>query len=93
MMGKRGTKLFVPAPILVVHKCVSQLGDHIALFDQSETVRSGLGVAIFDLLHKSGYADFKKFVHVAGRNREKFQALQQRILLVLSFFENTAIEG
>ncbi len=93
VVRKRRPQLFVPAAVLVVHELVGLAGDHVALLDQGETVRSGFGVPIFDLLHQSGHAHFKKFIQIAGGDGKKFQPLEQRILLVLRFFEDTAVEG
>ncbi len=79
--------------ILVVDELVSLAGNHIALLDQGEAVRPGFGVSVFDLLHQSGHAHFEEFIQVAGGDGKKFQALEQRVLLILRFFEDAAIEG
>ncbi len=79
MLVELRTQLVVPAAILVVDKLVSLAGDQVALFDQREAVGAGLGVAIFNLLHQAGYADFEKFVEIAGGDRKKLQPFQQWI--------------
>jgi hypothetical protein len=93
MTGKLGAQLVVPAVVLVVYKLVGIAGDDVALFHQRKTVGSGLGVSIFDLLDQSGHAYFEKFIQIAGGYGKEFQAFEQRILLVLRFFEDTPVEG
>ncbi len=68
-------------------------GEAAELVFGAEAVGASLAVAVLDLLKESGEADFDKFVEVAGGNGEEFDALEQRIGFVLSFFKNAAIEG
>ena len=68
-------------------------GEAAELVFGAEAVGTRLAVAVLDLLQESGEADFDKFVEVAGGNGEEFDALEQRIGFVLSFFKDAAIEG
>ena len=80
MLGQRRAQLVVPAVILVVHKLVGIARDHVALFDQRQTVGAGLGVSVFNLLHQPGHAHFEKLIQIAGGDGKKFQPLEQRVL-------------
>jgi hypothetical protein len=66
--------------------------DKIALFGQSQAVRPGFGITVFNLLNQSGQPDFKKFIKIVSADREKLQPLEQRIIFVLRFFQHTMIE-
>ena len=87
-----GTQAGIPAVVLVVDELVSQLVERVALGGQSQAVGTSFVVAVFDLLHHGGHAHFEEFVEIARRDGEEFQALEQRISLVLGLFEDTAIE-
>ena len=93
MGGECRTQVFIPALVLVVYEGVSLAGNHIALLDQGEAIGARFRVTIFDLLYQPGHANFEKLVEIAGRDGKKLQPLKQRVFVVLSFFEDAAIEG
>src|SRR5215467_9842813 len=87
-----GAQALVPATVLFGNKPVHFLRDQIAFFRQGEAVGAGFGIAIFNLLHQAGDADFKEFVEVAGADRKKLEPLEQRVVRILRLFEHTAVE-
>ena len=90
---QQGTELVVPTRVLVFDEVVGLLGDQVAFFHESEAVRPGLRVAVFDLLHHSGDADFKEFVQIAGADGKELEPLERRIGLILRLLKDAAIEG
>ena len=57
-------------------------------------VGSGLGGdSAGELALETGYADHEKFVEIGADDGEKFEALDERILLVLRFIENARLKG
>jgi hypothetical protein len=44
------------------------------------------------LLQNSGHPHFDELIQIAGRDREKFQAFQKRIVLVARLFEHAFVE-
>ena len=82
----------VPAVILVVNEIVRLLVQDFALFAERQPVGPGLVVPILDLLHHRRYAHFEELIQVAGRDRQEFQPLQQRIPLVFRLLQNTPVE-
>jgi hypothetical protein len=92
LIRERGTQACVPAVVLVLDKLVGQLGKNVSFGGERESVRSRFVVAVFDLLHHRGDADFEEFVEVAGADGKKFQPFEKRVALIFGFLEHTAIE-
>ncbi len=47
---------------------------------------------VFELLQQAADANLEEFIKIAGRNGEKFHALEQRIANIASLFEHPPIE-
>ena len=58
-----------------------------------QAVEAGLGVAVLDTLHDAGHANLDKLVQIAGGNGQELDPLEDGIVLILGFFEDTAIES
>src|ERR1700722_18543560 len=86
------TQARVPAVILVVDKLVAQVSEKFALLHQRGAVGTGFVVAVFNLLHHGGNANFEELAEIAGGNREKLYALEQRIAFVPGLFKHTTVE-
>src|SRR3984893_11954009 len=83
----------VPATVRIIDDLVSLAGNNIALLHQGEAIRSSFGVSIFNLLYKPSHTHFEKFIQVAGRDGEKFQALGKRILRIVRFYGPATVES
>src|SRR5437868_5444061 len=92
LLRKLRAELLIPALILLSYELVNFVGNRIAFLNQGESIRASFGVAIFNLLLEASYSHFEKLVQIAGADREKLQALEQRIALVLRLFKHTAVE-
>src|SRR2546425_1912828 len=86
-------QLLIPAAILIIDKIVGFARDQVALFNQSQAIGTGFGIAIFNLLDKAGDSNLKKFVEIAGSYGKKLQALEQRVVFILGLLQHTTIEG
>src|SRR5437879_3775251 len=53
-------QLLIPAAILIIDKIVGFARDQVALFNQSQAIGTGFGIAIFNLLDKAGDSNLKK---------------------------------
>src|SRR5258708_37345530 len=91
MLRQRGTQ-HVPAFVLIVHELVSEPRQSVALVSQRQAIGPSLVVTILDLLHHGRHTNLKKLVEIIGGDGKKFQALQNRIALILGFLEHTAVE-
>ena len=71
---------------------MAKFSENLALLHQSGPVGTGFVVAVFNLLHHGGHANFEELVEIAGRNREKLYPLKQRIAFVPRLFEHTTVK-
>jgi len=55
-------------------------------------IDTNLPDAVFDLLQQSGDANHKKFVQIGADDRQKLDALEQRIARIASLFEDPALK-
>src|SRR5437588_5248779 len=85
MLGQLWTQFLVPALILLLDEVTRLSRQSVSFLDERESVRSSLSSAVFDLLHQTGHPHFKKLVKIAGSNGQEFQALENRIALILRF--------
>ena len=58
----------------------------------AQPVRTNVTRLALDLLFDPGDPDFEKLVQIRTDDREKLDPLDQRLCLVLRFFENAAVE-
>jgi hypothetical protein len=49
-------------------------------------------MAVFELLQQAADSNFKKFIQIAGGDREKFDALEQRIADICGLFKHAPIK-
>ena len=90
--GQRRNQFVAPAIVLIFDESVNpggQLGEH---FFGNAAVGARLAVAVLDLLQHAGDANLDELVQVAGGDREKLHALEQRIGRVAGLFENALVE-
>ena len=55
-------------------------------------IRSGLANSMLHLLQQAGHAHFHKLVEIARSDGKKFYALENRVRLVIRFFQDSVIE-
>ena len=60
---------------------------------RESAIEARLGVAVFNALHDAGDANLDKFIQIAGGNGQELNPLQQGIVLILGFFEDTAVKA
>jgi hypothetical protein len=83
----------VPAVVLIVDEVVRLPIDLVPLLHQSQAIGGAFVVPVFDLLHQGGDAHLEEFVQIAGRDRQKLQALQKWVVCIGSLLENAPVEG
>ena len=69
------------------------VGDRPQLFGRCESVLARRRNAGLDLPFQAGDPDHVEFIQVAGRDREKAQTLQQRMLRIDGFFHDPLVKG
>ena len=70
-----------------------QSSQGVPSFDQGQAVRADFVIAILNLLHHGRHADLKKFVEIAGRDGQKLEPFELRIVLILCFLQHTPVKG
>ena len=85
---------FVPTAILGRHQLLGSPGDPLQLRDRAQAVgRIILRRAVAErLFAQARHPDHEKLVQVRAEDRQKLDALEQRIAGVLGLFENTLVE-
>src|SRR4030095_1129912 len=58
----------------------------------SQTIKRAIVDAGSDLLLQAGHAHHEKLVEIGAHNREKLHPLEERVALILSFFQNPALK-
>jgi hypothetical protein len=89
---KLRTQLFIPALVLLRNELMYLVRNNITLFGQGQPVRPGFAIPVFNLLDQSRQPNLKEFIQIIGADREKLQALQQRIVFILRLFQHAMIE-
>ncbi len=90
---QRRQQLLVPALILFADKLARLAGNQVTFLLRAQGVGAGVNVAVFNSLQQSGHTNFKKFVQIAGSNRQELYPLQQGIGFIIGFFEHALVEG
>ena len=81
-----------PAGVLIFYELLQLIGQFRKQFAGREPVGPDLPALLLRLLQEPGHADFHKLIEVAGRNRQKFHAFEQRIAQVACFLEHAAVK-
>jgi hypothetical protein len=90
---QRRQDVSLPAAIALVGHAPDGLADAFQLFLDGHAVGAGAeGDVRLYLLLKAADADHEELVEVRLENRQEFQALQERNLTVLRFFQDAAVE-
>jgi hypothetical protein len=92
--GERRPDRFVPAGVLLGDELLGALGDPLDLCEGREAV-GGLvlrQLGAESLFAEARDADHEKLVEIRSEDRQKLHALQERIGLVLGFFQHAGIE-
>ena len=90
-LGQLGDNLFIE-PVLLSDQFLGHDRDTAQLGGHSQAGSVFFIDAAVELLLKAGHPDHKKFIQVRSDNRDKFQAFQKRLLLVVSFLQHTTVE-
>jgi hypothetical protein len=90
--GESWNEFLPPAGVLVLHEFLQFRGELRKQFTRREAIGPDFSTVLLSLLEEPGYADFDKFIEIAGRYRQKFHAFEQRIARVGSFFEHAAVK-
>src|SRR6266567_5679973 len=72
-------QLLIPTGVLFFDELVRQAVEQLPLLDHRQAVGRGGVIAVFQLLQEAADANFKKFIEIAGRDRQKFNPFQERI--------------
>jgi len=93
LCGQQRQEFIVQNPVLLGDQCMGGLADRAQLFHRRHQVWPRLPAdREHDLLLQSGDTDLEEFVEIAACNAQKAQALEQRIGLVSSLLQDSAIE-
>src|SRR6266478_2981094 len=85
-------QLIFPKCTLGRHQLAHRFLDAIEYLCGAQSVRANVTRLALDLLFDSGDPDFEKLVQIRTDNCEKLDALDERLPLILRFFENAAVE-
>src|SRR5438045_2333452 len=90
--GELRHQFVVPQLVLRVDQLKNFAPNLRKRFARTQPVRPELARGAFDLLLDAGHADLEKFVEIRAKNRQELHSLEQRLGLILGFFQNAAIE-
>ena len=85
-------QLLIPTRVLFFDELVGQAVEQLPLLDHRQAVGRGGVIAVFKLLQQSAHAHLEELVEIAGRDRQEFHPLQERIKRVLSFLQYAPIK-
>jgi hypothetical protein len=92
LLAHLGEQALVPALVLGGDEGVYLSGEHGKGIGGTETVVTGLAVAILNALHEASLTDLDVFVEVGGGDGKELDALKERVRGVFGLFQDAAIE-
>ncbi len=81
-----------PLTLLLSHQVICHRDHEIELLSRRTAVLTERGDARTDLAAQTGDAHHEEFIEVRGRDREKAETLQQRMIRVLRLFQDPHVE-